>query len=123
MTEEIKNEVSEKTKDCKCCQRCEKITEGIKEFAFKAGIVYVGVTLAILTSVSLLKPKHHTPMHRPIPRMERQLPPPPMAYNDFGARRAHPTNYMLKGQNLQSHNKLKRDFKNFKERKSIVNKH
>lgn len=85
MTEEIKNEATEETKTCKCCERCEKIAEGVKEFAFKAGIVYVGVTLAILTSATLLKPKHH---HMPPcrPAIQRQLPPPPMVQNDFGLR-------------------------------------
>ena len=68
MSEELKNE-------CKCCERCERIAEGIKEFAFKAGIVYVGVTLAILTSATILKPKHHHGMFRPYPGIERQLPP------------------------------------------------
>lgn len=74
MTEELKNE-------CKCCERCERIVNGIKEFAFKAGIVYVGVTLAILTSAAILKPKHHHGMFRPHYGIVR--PVPPMMYGQF----------------------------------------
>lgn len=69
MTEETKN--IEETK-CKCCECKEKL----KEFAFKTAIVYVGVTLAIITSANILKPKHQPcPFGRPQARMERPIPP------------------------------------------------
>lgn len=71
MTEEIKEE---KKSCCSCCACCEKV----KEFIFKALIVYVGVTLAILTSASILKPKHGCPLKKCRMGIERQLPPPPM---------------------------------------------
>lgn len=77
MTEEIK----EKECDCKKCETCKKIIAGTKEFIFKVLIVYVGATLAIITSANLLKPKHFCPMKR-MPGMERPLPPP-MMYGDF----------------------------------------
>ena len=71
MTEEMKND---EQKECKCCECREKL----KEFFFKALIVYVGVTLAILTSATILKPKHGCPLKCRKAGIERQLPPPPM---------------------------------------------
>ncbi|MBQ8459360.1 hypothetical protein IJ541_04575 [bacterium] len=76
MTEEIKNE---ETKECKCCQCREKL----KEFLFKAGIVYVGVTLAIITSANILKPKCPCKLKRPYPGIERQLPSPMMHHRNL----------------------------------------
>jgi hypothetical protein len=70
MTEEIKNETN-----CKCCECREKLEKALKEFFFKALIVYVGVTLAIITSANLLKPKHPCPMMKPPIGIERQMPP------------------------------------------------
>ena len=74
MTEEIKNE---EKKECKCCECREKL----KEFLFKAAIVYVGTTLAILTAASILKPKcpcagfkNRPGIERPY-GMHRQYPP------------------------------------------------
>jgi len=77
MSEEIKNEETkvEETK-CKCCECREKFVKGAKEFLFKAAVVYVGVTLAIITAANVVKPpkcpckmmKHH-------PGFERQMPP------------------------------------------------
>ena len=72
MTEEIR---TEEIKECKCCECREKLVKGLKEFAFKAAIVYVGVILAILTSATVLKPKH-CPCARMKhhPAIERQMP-------------------------------------------------
>ena len=74
MTEEVKC-------DCK-----EKATKKVREFLFISGGVFVGATLAILVSASILKPKCPPPPaccfpHRP--GFERQLPPPPMMNNHF----------------------------------------
>ena len=75
--------MTEENKECKCCECREKLVQGLKEFTFKALIVYVGVTLAIITSANVLKSKH--PCHRmmpPRPGIERQMPP--MGYHgDF----------------------------------------
>lgn len=78
MTEEIK---IEETKDeCKCCECKEKL----KEFIFKTLIVYVGVTLAIITSANILKPKFPCKkMMRPPMGIERQMPPHKM-HKQFG---------------------------------------
>lgn len=72
MNEEIKN--GEK-QECKCCECREKLVKALKEFTFKALIVYVGVTLAIITSANILKPKHHCHKMPPRPGIERQMPP------------------------------------------------
>ena len=78
MTDEEKNE-------CKCtnCEYCKKFIEGVKEFTFKVLIIYVGVTLAIITSANILKPKHHYPYPRPYPRFERPMPAPMIHYGSF----------------------------------------
>lgn len=48
------------------------------KFVFFTGAVFVGTTLAILLSASILKPKHHPfPANGPV-GIERRLPPPPM---------------------------------------------
>ena len=83
MSEELKNEQIET--NCKQCECCKKVISGLKEFCFKTLIVYIGVTLAIITSANILKPKHHYPYPRPYPRFERQLPPP-MMHKDFNKR-------------------------------------
>lgn len=57
--------MTEENKECKCCECREKLVQGLKEFTFKALIVYVGVTLAIITSANVLKPKH--PCHKMMP--------------------------------------------------------
>ena len=75
--------MSEKEKDCKNCEYCKKVVEGAKEFVFKALIIYVGVTLAIITSANILKPKHHCPFAGPYPRMERPFPGPMMHHGYF----------------------------------------
>ena len=80
MTEEIK----EKECDCKKCECCKKVIAGVKEFTFKALIVYVGVTLAIITSANILKPKHRCPMNPYPPRFERPLPGPMMHGQFYG---------------------------------------
>jgi hypothetical protein len=88
MTEEIKNE--EKECACKQCECCQKLLAGLKEFTFKALIIYVGVTLAIITSANILKPKRICPMGYPYPRMERPIPPMMMHRNfDGGHFRRH----------------------------------
>lgn len=88
MTDEIK------TCDCK-----ERALKKLGEFCFIAGAVFIGVLLAILLSASILKPKCPPPgmMGPYYPRIERQLPPPPMMHHrhaakDFyrGPRGAHP---------------------------------
>ena len=69
MSEEVKC-------DCK-----EKAIKKVKEFLVISGGVFVGATLAILVSASLLKPKCPPPpmgMMPPRPGFERQLPPPMM---------------------------------------------
>jgi hypothetical protein len=63
MTDEIK------TCDCK-----EKCLKKVKEFTFIAGAVFVGATLAILLSASLLKPQQPPQMMQPPIRMERPAP-------------------------------------------------
>ena len=75
----------EEKKECNCanCECCKKFIDGLKEFTFKALIIYVGVTLAIITSANILKPKHHYPMMGPIPRFERPMPAPMMHYGNF----------------------------------------
>lgn len=65
MTEEVKC-------DCK-----EKAIKKVKEFLFISGGVFVGATLAILVSASLLKPKCPPPpmgMMPPRAGFERQIP-------------------------------------------------
>ena len=76
--------MTEEKKECKCtqCECCKKFVEGLKEFTFKAAIIYVGVTLAIITSANLLKPKHHYPFARPYPGIHRPMPAP-MMYGNF----------------------------------------
>lgn len=72
MTEEIK------TCDCK-----EKCIKKLKEWAFITSAVFVGALLAILLSANILRPKCPAPcpmMDFYGPRMERQLPPPPMMH-------------------------------------------
>ncbi len=68
--------MTEEVKTCDCKEKCIK---KLQEFAFIAGAVFVGVTLAILLSASLLRPKCPCPrgLMGPHPRMERPLPPPP----------------------------------------------
>lgn len=76
MTEEIK------TCDCK-----EKAIKKLQEFAFISGAVFIGALLAILLSAYILKPKCppcNNGMMGPYPRIERQLPPPPMMYDHMG---------------------------------------
>jgi hypothetical protein len=66
MTDEIK------TCDCK-----EKCVKKVKEFSFIAGAVFVGATLAILLSASILRPKQPPmppQMMQPPIRMERTAP-------------------------------------------------
>ena len=77
--------MTEEKKENKCaqCECCKKFVEGLKEFTFKALIIYVGVTLAIITSANLLKPKHHCPFARPYPGIQRPMPPAPMMYGHF----------------------------------------
>lgn len=84
MSDEIKTEIIENC-NCKTCQCKEKLLKGLGEFLFKAAVVYVGVTLAILTSATVLKPKHHPHMHRAHIGIERQMPPH-MIKGDFGKR-------------------------------------
>lgn len=65
--------MTEETKcDCK-----EKVIERLKKFTFIAGAVFVGATLAILLSASILRPKCPCPrgMMMPPPRMERHIQP------------------------------------------------
>lgn len=69
MTDEVK------TCDCK-----EKALKKLADFCFIAGAVFIGVLLAILLSVNILKPKCPPcpgGMYSVYPRMERPLPPPP----------------------------------------------
>ena len=68
--------MSEEVKTCDCKEKCIK---KLQEFVFIAGAVFVGTTLAILLSASLLRPKCPCPraFMGPYPRMERPLPPPP----------------------------------------------
>lgn len=72
MTDEIK------TCDCK-----EKFLKKLADFALTAGAVFVGATLAILLSASILRPKCPPPMMMPHPGIHRQLPPPAM-YGRYG---------------------------------------
>ena len=59
------------------------------KFLFFTGAVFLGVTLAILLSAAILKPKH-PPMRGPVPMgIERRLPPPPMPDHHFGPQRPH----------------------------------
>lgn len=84
MTEEKKEQ------ECKCCECREKLAKALKEFTFKALIVYVGATLAIITSANILKPKF--PCHKMMPRpgIERQMPPVVYPENfDKGFHRKH----------------------------------
>ena len=94
--------MTEKEKECDCenCEYCKKVIEGTKEFVFKALIIYVGVTLAIITSANILKPKHHfCPGFRPMPGIERPIPGPMMHHfrhhpfkaqrGDFKGQRVH----------------------------------
>ncbi|MBE7713515.1 MAG: hypothetical protein E7Z87_07215 [Cyanobacteria bacterium SIG26] len=76
MTEEVK------TCDCK-----QKFIAKLKEFAFIAGAVFVGATLAILLSANILKPKYpcKAPMMPP-PKMERHIPPHRMHHGFNGPR-------------------------------------
>lgn len=75
--------MSDEFKTCDCKEKC---IEKIKEFTFIAGAVFVGATLAILLSASILRPKCPCPrmMMGPHPRMERPLPPPPHMMRDYG---------------------------------------
>ena len=66
MTDEIKT--------CNCKEKCLKT---LGKFALNAGAVFVGATLAILLSASILKPNCPPPM-MPYPAFHRQLPPPAM---------------------------------------------
>ena len=75
MTDEI---IKEETK-CNCK---EKVVAKLKEFTFIAGAVFVGGTLAILVSASLLKPKCPMNPMGPRPGIHRQVPPP-MMHRDF----------------------------------------
>lgn len=81
--------MTEETKECKCCECREKLLNGLKEFAFKTLIVYVGVTLAILTGANVLKPKHHCPFAGQRPVFERQIPPSPMMQGNFRVKMHH----------------------------------
>ncbi len=70
------------TEDIKTCDCKEKVINKLKEFVFISGAVFVGATFAILLSVNILRPKCPCPggMMGPFPRIERQLPPPPMMH-------------------------------------------
>ena len=62
--------MTEEVKTCNC-------KENAKKFLFISGSVFVGATLAILASASILKPKCPPPpmgMMPPRPGIERQMP-------------------------------------------------
>lgn len=72
--------MTEETKTCDCKEKCNK---KLKEWSFIASAVFVGALLAILLGANILRPK--CPPTCPMmgvygPRMERQLPPPPMMH-------------------------------------------
>ncbi len=66
-----------------------KLVKLAGKFVFFTGAIFVGVTLAILLSASILRPKHQ-PMYGPVPMgIERRLPPPPMPPHHFDVQRHH----------------------------------
>jgi len=77
------------------CQCKEKAVKKLKEFLFISGGVFVGATLAILVSASILKPKCPPPpmgFIPPRPGFERQMPP--MMYHHYGPEfRGHKGNF------------------------------
>ncbi|MDE6138658.1 MAG: hypothetical protein K2F57_04230 [Candidatus Gastranaerophilales bacterium] len=66
------------TDEIKKCDCKEKFLKKLEKFALTAGAVFVGATLAILLSASILKPKCPPPMMMPYPGIHRQVPPPAM---------------------------------------------
>lgn len=76
MTDEIKA-----TEEIKCDYK-EKVIAKLKEFAFIAGAVFVGGTLSILLSASILKPKCPMGPMGPKAGIHRQVPPM-MMHRDF----------------------------------------
>lgn len=74
--------MTEEVKTCDCKEKC---IEKLKEFAFIAGAVFVGATLAILLSANLLRPKCPCPgAMGPYPGIERQMPPAMMHHGQWG---------------------------------------